>query len=149
MLWKIFSIPILYILHKNFLVKKYKKQRCYKENKSLFFDVMKNGLIFPSKVCHFQCDHRFLFSREKGNIRACKQVRLQNLLNLDCQDSICFAFFKLFKNEESLRKSFSFPFSAKCFERNLNVSYPVLPFLNVMKFKDSKHIKRYIFHYPL
>ena len=28
------------------------------------------------------------------------------------------AFFKLLKNEESLGKSFSFPFSAKCFDRN-------------------------------
>ena len=50
---------------------------CYRENKSLFFDVMRNGQIFSSKSCHFQYDHRFLFSRETGNIRkwyVCKNV---------------------------------------------------------------------------
>ena len=48
---------------KNFLVK---------ENKYLFFDVMKHGHIFPSNACHFQYDHR-----ETGNIRTCKNVRLK------------------------------------------------------------------------
>ena len=70
-------ISSLYILEKNFLVNKYKKQRCYKENKSLFFDFMKNGPIFRSKVCHFQYDPKFLFNRRMGNIRAYKEVRLQ------------------------------------------------------------------------
>ena len=46
--------------------------------KSLFFEVMKNGQIFPSKVNHFQYDHRFLFSREMENIRTCKEIRLKN-----------------------------------------------------------------------
>ena len=53
---------------------------CYKENKSLFFDLMKNGQIFPSNVFHFQYDHRFLFSTEMGNIRTCKEVWLQKLI---------------------------------------------------------------------
>ena len=43
----------------------------------LFFDVMKNGNVFPSKVCHFQYDHRFHFSRETGNINGYKEVRLK------------------------------------------------------------------------
>ena len=30
---------------------------CYEENKSLFLDVMTNGQVFPSKVCHFQYGH--------------------------------------------------------------------------------------------
>ena len=38
---------------------------------------MKNGHIFPSKVFHFYYDERFLFSREMGNIRAYKEVRLK------------------------------------------------------------------------
>ena len=45
-----------------------------------FFDVMKNGQVFPSKVCHFQHDHKSLFSREMGNIRTCKEIRLQKLI---------------------------------------------------------------------
>ena len=33
-----------------------------------FFDVMKNGQIVPSKVCHFQNDHKFFFIGEMGNV---------------------------------------------------------------------------------
>ena len=44
---------------------------CYKQNKSLFFS---------SNVCHFQYDHRFLVSREMGNIRRCKEIHLQKLI---------------------------------------------------------------------
>ena len=42
--------------------------------------VIKNGRIFPSKVGYFQYDNRFLFSREMGNIRSCKLIRLQKLI---------------------------------------------------------------------
>ena len=51
----------------------------YKENRSLFFDVIKNGQIFPLNVIHFPFDRRFLFSNEMRNIRTCKEVRLQKL----------------------------------------------------------------------
>ena len=68
-------------MKKNFLVNKYKKHMCYEENKSLFFEVIKNGQIFPSKVCHFQYDHRFLFSREMRNIRTHKEIRLYIIYN--------------------------------------------------------------------
>ena len=91
---------------------------CYKENESLFFDVMKNGQIFPSKVYHFQYDHRFLFSRERGTLKRARRYVCKNLLNMDCQNSIRFGIFKLLINEESFGKSFSFPFSAKYFDRN-------------------------------
>ena len=67
-------------MKKKLLFNKYKKQMCYEENKSLFFDVMKNSHFFPSKVCHFHYNHRFLFSREIGNIRTYKEVRLQKLI---------------------------------------------------------------------
>ena len=65
--------------------------------------------------------------------------------HLDCQDSICFTFFKLTKNEGSFGKGFSFVCSAKCFERNfkyflLYFKYCTLPFPNIMKFVDLKHI---------
>ena len=41
---------------------------------------MKNGQIFPSKVRHFQYDQRILFSRETGNVRRCKEIRMQKLI---------------------------------------------------------------------
>ena len=63
-----FLIPSLDILEKKF--------PCYIRNKCVimkinlyFFDVMRNCQIFPSKVCHFQHDHRFVFNREMENIR--------------------------------------------------------------------------------
>ena len=97
------------------------RKKCYKENKSLFFDVMKNGQIFPAKVFLFPYDHRFCFSREMGNIGTCREVRLQKPITFS-QDSIVkivlvLAFFKLLKNEESFGKNFFFPFSAKCLDR--------------------------------
>ena len=52
-------------------------------------------------------------------------------------------FFKLLKNEESFGKSFYFPFSEKCFDRNfkclfqkpLNFLNCTLRFLNIRKFR--------------
>ena len=67
----IFNSISIYSWKKKFLVNKEKKQRKI----NLFFDVMKNGDIFPSKVCHFQYYYGFLSSREMRNIRVCKEVR--------------------------------------------------------------------------
>ena len=50
----------------------------YKKDKFLFFDVMKNDQSFLPKVCHL-FDDKFQFSREMGNIRISKDVRLQKL----------------------------------------------------------------------
>ena len=51
--------------------------------KIYFFDIMKNGQIFPSKVCDFQYDNKFPFSRKMENIRGSKEVRLLKLRNLN------------------------------------------------------------------
>ena len=57
---------------------------------------MKNDQIFPSKVCHFQYDNRFLFSREMGNIRSCKEVRLKKRVKFSLSgDSIRFGIFQV------------------------------------------------------
>ena len=48
---------IYLFLKKSFFVNTYEKQMYYEGNKSLFFDVMENGQIFPSKVCRFKYDH--------------------------------------------------------------------------------------------
>ena len=50
----------------------------HKENKVLFFDVIKNDQIFPSKVCHVQYDHRFLFDRKTGEHY--KEISLQKVI---------------------------------------------------------------------
>ena len=52
--------------------------------KIYFFDIMKNGQIFPSKVCDFQYDNnKFPFSRKMENIKGSKEVRLLKLRNLN------------------------------------------------------------------
>ena len=62
-----FIIQSLHVLEKSLLVNEYKKQMC---QNSYLFDVMKDDFMFSSKVCHFQYDNRFLFSREiERNIR--------------------------------------------------------------------------------
>ena len=111
-LWKQFLIPSLYIFEKTILVNKYKKQTYYKKYKSIL-DVMKNGPNLSFQSLSFSIWWQAFFSSEMGNIRTCK-----NLQNLDCQDSNYLVFFKLLKNEQSFGKSFSFPSSPKCFDRN-------------------------------
>ena len=54
--------------------------------------------IFPSKVCHFQYDDRLFFSTEIGNIRTCKEMRLQKLEIYIVKIVFVLAFFKLLKN---------------------------------------------------
>ena len=99
-LWKMFLIPSLYVFGKNLLVSKYKKQMCYKKNKSLllllslllfcFFDVMKYDHIISSKLWHFLYNNRFLFSREMENIRSCKEIKLQKLMKLRLSEHYLF-----------------------------------------------------------
>ena len=51
--------------------------------KIYFLEIMKNGQIFPSKVCDFQYDNKCPFSRKMGNIKGSKDVRLLKLRNLN------------------------------------------------------------------
>ena len=54
------------------------------------------------------------------------------------------------KNEESFGKSFSFPFSAKCFDRNIKYFLSwTFSFLDAMKFETLKQIEIYILNYFL
>ena len=45
-----------------------------------FFGDTKKVQIFPSEIGHFERDHRFLFSKQMGNIRSCNEVRQQKLV---------------------------------------------------------------------
>ena len=53
---------------------------CYKENKSLFFDVREHAQVFTSIPSHFLYDHRCVFSTEMGDIRMYKEVRQQKFV---------------------------------------------------------------------
>ena len=91
-----FLIPALYILETNISLSANIRNKCVIRKISLyFFDVIKNGKMFPSKVCHFHNDSRFLFNREMWNIRSYKEVRLQKLIKfkLSGQYSIRFGIF--------------------------------------------------------
>ena len=84
----IFTSISLYFWKKVSLLKNIRNKCFIRKIDLCFFDIMKNGQIFPSNVCHFQYDHRWYFSRERWNIRTCKEARLKSLLNLDCQVSM-------------------------------------------------------------
>ena len=95
----------IFILEKHFLLNKHKKQMCYKRNKYLYFDVVKNGQIFPSK--DFNSIIFTTITEKWGTLEytsryVCKKIRFNSCL----------------KNQESFGNSFSFPFSAKRFDRN-------------------------------
>ena len=69
-----FLIPSLYILEKKVsLLTNIRNKYITRKINIYFFDIMKNGQIFPSKVCYFQYGNRFLFSREMGKLEVAKK----------------------------------------------------------------------------
>ena len=77
-----FLIPSPYILEKKITLSTDIRNKCVTRKINLYlFDIMKNGQSFFSKICYFQFDNKFLFSREMGNIRSCKEVRLKKVIN--------------------------------------------------------------------
>ena len=119
--------------------------------KLYFFDVVKNGQIFPSKVCHFQYDSRSLFSTEIGNIGSCEEVRLQKLIKFRLSGWYSFwHFFKLLKNKASFRQKFSFSFNRNfkyLFQKLLRFFILYLPFAFVTKFRGLKIHLEITYHY--
>ena len=67
----------------------------HEENKSLFFDVLKNGQIFPSKVYHFLYDKRLFLVEKWGTLERARRYVCKNLSNLDRQDSIRFDIYQV------------------------------------------------------
>ena len=94
--------------------------------------------------------------QEKAFIRKIRYV-CENLLNSYFKDSICFGIFKLYKNEESFGNQFSFLLLQNVLTettmfvlKNIYISYLAFcHFLISWSLEDSKHIKRYIFHFFL
>ena len=82
-------------MKKNFLVNKYKKQMCYKENKFLFFGAIENGLLQKFVIFNMITD-RFLVEKWRTLEHAGKQV----CKNLIATLVVVLAFVKLLKNEE-------------------------------------------------
>ena len=105
-------------MNKNFLVNNYKKQTCYKENKPLYFLTLRKMAIFYLQMF-------VIFNMIKDSFSVEKWGTLECTLGTS-------------KNKKSFWKSFSFPFSAKCFDGNFFLSC-TLPFRNVVKFEDLKH----------
>ena len=56
-------------MNKKFFLTNIRNKFVFRKISLYFFDVMKNGEIFPSKAFIFQHDPRFHFSIEIGNIR--------------------------------------------------------------------------------
>ena len=73
----IFNTSSINFWEKNSLLTNIRNKRVITKLSLYFFEIMKNGHIFSSRVLHFQYDHGFLFIRETGNIREYKEVRLK------------------------------------------------------------------------
>ena len=57
------------------------KSKCVIRKRNLYLlDVVKNDQILSSEVCNFQYDRKLLFNREMGNIRSCKEIKLEKLI---------------------------------------------------------------------
>ena len=74
---QIFLVPSPYIVEKLFLLENIRNKCLIRKTNLYFFDDMKTGQIFPSKVCRFQYNHRFFLNREMENIRASNEASLQ------------------------------------------------------------------------
>ena len=112
----IFNSISIYSWRKNSLLTNIRNKCVMK--KIYIFWCHKNGQIFSSKVCHFQYITDSFLVEKWGTLERARRYIWKNLVDLDCQDSIRFGIFKLLIIEKSQGKSFSFPFSAKCFDRN-------------------------------
>ena len=122
----IFNCISIYFWKKYSLLTNKRNKRVIRKINLYFFDVMKKGHIFPSKVCHFQYNHGFFFSRETGNIREYKVVRL--------------------KMKNHLRRVFPSHFWQNVFIETSNVSYLALCyFLMSSSLKIQSTLKDYIF----
>ena len=83
----IFNSISIYFFLKKFLVKKYKKQMFYKENKSLFFWRHEKWPNFSFKRLSFSIWSQMTFH---GIIRMCKEARLKKLIKFRL--SGCYSF---------------------------------------------------------
>ena len=115
MLWKANLIFTRYIFLKNAVLTNISNKYVIRKINLYFFDVMKNDQIFSSNVCHFQYDHRFFFSREMGIIRMRKELRLQRLVYLVCQDSTRLGIYQVAYKWRIIWEEFLFPIFLKIF----------------------------------
>ena len=92
---QIFLVPSPYIVEKLFLLENIRNKCLIRKTNLYFFDDMKTGQIFPSKVCRFQYNHRFFLSRKWETLEHLVRQVCKNVLSLDCQDSIHFGMFQV------------------------------------------------------
>ena len=112
--------------------------------KFYFVDVMKNGHIRPSKICHFHFDHRFIFNRE---IRSITKISLQKRIKFGCPGYICFGIYqdtykrKIGVYPSHFLQNILIEASNVCF-KNFQISYlALLHFLMSWSLEDSKYFE--------
>ena len=145
---KSFQFHPYIFLKKKLFINKYKKKYVIRKISLYFFGVIKHDQSFHSKACYFQYDHRFFFDREIGNNRTCRKVHLQKLVKFRLSGQYSFWHFLSclkMKNHSHFLQSILIETSNVL----LSFLFFTLPFLDIMKFRGLKYIKRYIFHYFL
>ena len=82
-------------LKKNLIVSKYRKQMCYKKNESVFLTLWKMAKFFFQKfIISSMIAYSFLIEKW-GRLDNARRYDCRNVLNLGCQDSICFGIFQV------------------------------------------------------
>ena len=79
---------------------------------------MKIGQIFLQKFVILNVITDSFLAEKWGTLERARRYIYKNLLNLDCHDSIRFGVYQVAFKSIIIWGEFSFPFSAKCFDRN-------------------------------
>ena len=90
-----FNSISMYFWKKNALFNKYKKQMCYKENKSIFWRHEKWPEFLLQKFFIFNVITDCFLVQKLRTLEHARKYICKILRNLDCQDSICFGIFQV------------------------------------------------------
>ena len=110
----IFNSISIYSFKKISLLTNVRNKEVVRKTNFFFFTSWKMATFFLQKFVIFNTIPDSFLVEKWGTLERARRYLCKYLLNLDFQDSICFAFFKLLKNEESFGEFF-FPIFCKLF----------------------------------
>ena len=110
----IFNSISIYSFKKISFLTNVRNKEVVRKTNFYFFTSWKMALFFLQKFVIFNMIPDSFLVEKWGTLERERRYLCKYLLNLDFQDSICFAFFKLLKNEESFGEFF-FPIFCKLF----------------------------------
>ena len=152
-----FDSIFLYILKKHSVLTNIRSKYLMRNINLSFLALWKMAKLFLQMFVIFNMITDSFLVKKGGTLEHARKYVYKNFIFI-VRIVFVLVFIELLINKESFGKSFSFSFAAKYFDRNFkyffeklsNFLYIVLcHFLISWRLEDSKHIKRYIFHYFL